>query len=117
MNREQTRSQLKKQARIRRIRRKVFGTAKRPRLALVKTNQHLFAQLIDDAKGMTLAHASTLAMKNGTKTEQAAKAGEMLVQTAKTKKITEAVVDRRGAKYHGRIKAFVEAARQSGLIM
>lgn len=102
--------------RIKRIRARIFGTADRPRLAVRKTTSNMFAQLIDDSKGVTLAAASTLSLLKGTKTEQAHEVGEMIAKLAASKKITNAVFDRRGGAYHGRIKALADAARGAGLL-
>lgn len=106
----------KRDRRIKRIRARIFGTADRPRLAVRKTNDNMFAQLIDDSKGITLVAASTLSLGKGTKTEQAAEVGEMIAKLAVAKKITNAVFDRRGAAYHGRIKALADAARKASLV-
>ena len=105
----------RKQRRIKRIRRKIFGTLRRPRLAVTKTNRQIFAQIIDDNSGKTLAAVSTLKITKGSKTEQAASAGDQLARTATKAKITQVVFDRRGFKFHGRVKAFAEAAKRAGL--
>jgi len=99
-----------------RVRAKVFGTAKRPRLSVFRSNQGLYVQLIDDAAGKTLVSVNIKEIKvKGTKTEISAAAGKLLAQKAKGKEITQAVFDRGGNKYHGRIKAVAEAARAEGL--
>lgn len=107
---------LKRDRRIKRIRARIVGTPERPRLAVAKTNRNMFAQLVDDSKGVTVAAASTLKLSKGTKTEQAYEVGEMIAKLAAGKKITNAVFDRRGGAYHGRIKALADAARKAGLI-
>lgn len=108
----------KTQARERRhlrIRRKVRGTADRPRLCIYKSNGHIYAQLIDDDKGVTVVSASDLKATKGNKTERAKKVGEDVAKKATEKKITTCVFDRGGYKYHGRVKAVAEAARENGL--
>ncbi len=102
--------------RIKRIRARIFGTADRPRLAVRKTNSNMFAQLVDDSKGVTLAAASSLSLIKGTKTEQAHEVGGMIAKLAAAKKIGSAVFDRRGGAYHGRIKSLADAARKDGLV-
>ncbi|HQB28943.1 MAG TPA: 50S ribosomal protein L18 [Paludibacter sp.] len=98
------------------IRRKVSGTAQKPRLTVFRSNTQIYAQLIDDVHGTTLASASSLGMKEKmTKTEQAAKVGAMVAKNAQEKGIKEVVFDRNGYLYHGRVKQLAEAARQGGL--
>ena len=109
-----------RQARERRHRRvhgKVQGTAERPRLVVFRSNRGIFAQLVDDATGRTLAGASWTALKGfkGTKTEQAAEVGKLLAQAAKKAGVETVVFDRGGYLYHGRVKALAEAARDGGL--
>lgn len=107
--------------RIVRTRKKVFGDADRPRLAVHKTLRQIYAQIIDDTKGVTLVSMSSLskAMKNELngkkKTEVAEIIGQKLAELAKEKGIDKVVFDRHGAKYHGRIKALAEGARKGGL--
>ncbi len=100
-----------------RVRAKVSGTAKRPRLAVFRANQHIYAQLINDATGKTLAASSSLAIVAGktNKTDIATKVGEDIAKKAADLKITEVVFDRGGFLYHGRVKALAEAARTAGL--
>ena len=98
-----------------RIRAKIIGTSARPRLVVFRSLNHHYAQLIDDAKGVTLASASDLKLKGGKKSERAKKVGLELAAAAKEKKITACVFDRNGYKYHGRIKAIAEGAREGGL--
>ena len=109
----------KRQARLRRHRRvrgKVAGTAERPRLAVFRSNRGIFAQLIDDEAGRTLASASWKGVgSSGSKTEQAAAVGKALAEVAKQKGIEAVVFDRGGYLYHGRVKALAEGAREGGL--
>jgi large subunit ribosomal protein L18 len=106
----------KKERRKNRIRATVSGTAARPRLAVFTSNSHISAQLVDDATGHTLASVyDTEGKLIGTKTEKAAKVGEMIAEKAAKVKITEVVFDRGGKLYHGRVKALAEAARAKGL--
>jgi len=104
-----------------RIRNKVSGTATAPRLAVFRSNKHMYAQLIDDVTGTTLAAASTMESEIASKLEatsniEAAKAvGEAIAKKANEKGITEAVFDRGGYVYHGRVAALAEAAREAGL--
>ena len=111
----------KKIARLRRhnrLRKKVVGTPERPRLVVTRSNRHMFAQVVDDTKGITLVSASTLAdLSNfdGTKTEASKKVGELVAEKAKAAGITAVVCDRGGNKYHGRIAAVAEGAREGGL--
>lgn len=99
-----------------RVRGKVAGTEARPRLAVFRSNTALYAQLIDDNAGVTLASANSLKMAKGTMTEKAASVGEALAAAAKAKGITQVVFDRGGFTFTGRIKALAEAARKGGLI-
>ena len=104
--------------RHRRVRKKVAGTAQRPRLVVFRSNRGIFAQLVDDDTGRTLASASWLALRKGfkgTKTEQAAEVGKLLAKNAKAADIGEVVFDRGGFLYHGRVKALADAAREGGL--
>lgn len=106
----------KKQIRHQRVRSRVEGTSLRPRLSIFRSLAHIHAQLIDDVAGKTLAAASTMELKkSGTKTESAALVGTRIAEKAKELKITEIVFDRGGNKYHGRVKAVADAAREAGL--
>jgi large subunit ribosomal protein L18 len=110
----------KRQARIRRHRRvrsKIEGTAERPRLVVFRSNRGIFAQLVDDSAGRTLASASWTALggTRGSKTEQAAEVGKALAAAAKKAGIERCVFDRGGYLYHGRVKALAESAREGGL--
>ena len=102
----------------RRIRKKISGTAERPRLAVHFSNQNVYAQVIDDAAGKTLASASTLDKGVGAKganKESAAKLGEAVAKAAKSAKIEAVVFDRGGFQFHGKVKALADAAREAGL--
>ena len=103
--------------RHRRVRGKVSGTADRPRLVVFRSNKGIFAQLVDDEAGRTLASASWLGQRSfkGTKTEQAAAVGKTLAAEAKKAGIESVVFDRGGYLYHGRVKALADGAREGGL--
>jgi len=99
-----------------RVREKVRGSAGRPRLAVFRSITHIYAQLIDDDSGKTLVAASSVEGKDkGKKSERAKAVGAMLGEKAKAKGISEAVFDRGGYRYHGRVKALGDAARSAGL--
>jgi large subunit ribosomal protein L18 len=104
-----------------RIRRKISGTPERPRMSVFRSLKHVYAQVVDDSKGTTLAHASTLskdvkpAADDMNKTDGAKKVGEAIAAQLKAKGITKVVFDRNGYLFHGRIKALAEAARKAGL--
>ncbi len=114
-------AQQKREARIRRhrrVRKKVRGTAERPRLAVFRSNKHISAQVIDDRSGRTLAAASTHEADlrgNGGNIDAATKVGTRLAERAKAAGIDSVVFDRGGNLYHGRIKALADAAREGGL--
>ena len=104
--------------RHRRVRSKVRGTAERPRLAVFRSNRGIFAQLIDDESGRTIAGASWLGLSKsfkGSKTEQAAEVGKRLADAAKKAGVEAAVFDRGGYLFHGRVKALADGAREGGL--
>ncbi len=98
-----------------RLRKKVVGTAERPRLVVTRSSRHLFAQVVDDTKGATLASVSTFKLTDGDKTAQAKQAGAQLADAAKAAGITKVVFDRAGNTYTGRLAAFADAAREAGL--
>jgi large subunit ribosomal protein L18 len=99
-----------------RVRSVVTGTAARPRLAVFRANQHIYAQLIDDVTGKTLAAASSIELKRtGKKSESATEVGKKIAEKALAKDITAVVFDRGGFAYHGRVKALAEGAREGGL--
>ena len=105
-----------------RVRKKVRGTTERPRLCVFRSASHIYAQVIDDLSGATLASVSTMtpALKEGLKglkkTEQARLVGKALAERAKEKGLGSVVFDRNGFLYHGRVKALSEGAREAGLI-
>jgi large subunit ribosomal protein L18 len=103
--------------RRRRVRSKVRGTAERPRVAVFRSNRGVFAQLIDDDSGRTLAAVNWIEpeLKTLPKMEQAKRAGELLAERAKAAGIEAAVFDRGGYRYHGRVAALAEGAREAGL--
>ena len=112
----------KREARVRRhrrVRKKVRGTADRPRLAVNRSNRHISAQIIDDLKGHTLVSASTLDASlrgtEGDKSALAGKVGALLAERAKSAGVSQVVFDRGGNKYAGRIAALADAAREAGL--
>ncbi|MBV9823708.1 MAG: 50S ribosomal protein L18 [Actinobacteria bacterium] len=98
-----------------RLRKKVVGTEIRPRLVVTRSARHLFVQLVDDSKGVTLASASTYKLTEGDKTAQARQVGTTVAESAKAAGVTKVVLDRGGNRYTGRIAAFADAAREAGL--
>ena len=120
MNRSQARTEARAKVR-RRVRQRVRGGAGRPRLAVFKSGRHIYAQVIDDGDGRTLAHASSLdadLRKNaarGASRDAAGKVGVLVAERAKKAGVTQVVFDRGGYRYHGRVKALADAARQGGL--
>lgn len=104
-----------------RIRKKVNGTPARPRLSVFRSARHIYAQVVDDTTGHTLAHASTLSkdlkgtLSEDDKTAAAKKVGALIAKICKSKKIDRVVFDRNGYRYHGRITALAQAAREAGL--
>ena len=106
-----------RQKRHRRVRNNISGTAERPRLNVFRSNKNIYAQIIDDVAGVTLASASTLdkEVSKGTKTEQAVVVGKLVAERAVAKGISEVVFDRGGYLYHGRVKALADSARENGL--
>ena len=114
INKEERRANIKK-----RIRRKISGTAARPRMSVFRSNKQIYVQIIDDEVGKTLVAASS--RENGietekiTKIEQAAKVGALIAEKAKAAGIETVVFDRNGYLYHGRVKSLADAARNGGL--
>ena len=107
-----------RQKKHRRLRHHLNGTATTPRLAVFRSNKHMYAQIIDDVKGVTLVAASTLDKEftgNGGNKEAAREVGKMIAKRAKDKGITEVVFDRGGYIFHGRVKELAEGAREGGL--
>lgn len=107
--------------RKRRIRKKVSGDQERPRLTVFRSAKHIYAQVIDDTRGVTLVHVSTMGKSlkadadDKAKTDAAKLVGQTVAQACKDKGIAKVVFDRNGYLYHGRIKALAEAAREAGL--
>jgi large subunit ribosomal protein L18 len=98
-----------------RVRERVTGTGERPRLAVFRSLSHIYAQVIDDRSGRTVAAASDLDVKEGKKAERAKNVGKALAERAKAAGVNEVVFDRGGYRYHGRVKALGDAAREAGL--
>jgi len=110
--------QIKRKRRHLRVRARINGVSERPRLCVFRSNQHITAQLIDDTCGKTLLTASDLKLEGKekqTKTERARIVGKLIAKQAKAKKIDSIVFDRGGYRYHGRVKALAEGAREGGL--
>lgn len=120
MGKQVTREAARKR-RHRRVRKRVFGTPEHPRLNVFRSLKHIYAQVIDDSQGRTLVAASTLdhalaGQLNGlSKTERARRVGALVAERALSKGIKQVVFDRGGYKYHGRVRALAEAAREAGL--
>jgi large subunit ribosomal protein L18 len=106
-----------RERRHRRVRGRIRGTAERPRLAVFRSNRGIFAQLVDDDAGKTIAASSWIGLKSfkGDKTEQAAEVGKQLAEAARKAGIESVVFDRGGYLYHGRVKALADGAREGGL--
>ena len=101
-----------------RIRKKLSGTAERPRLSVFRSTNHIYAQVIDDVTGTTIASASDMQKSvgaSGTKTDRAKSVGAAVAEACKAKGIEKVVFDRNGFIYHGRVKALADAAREAGL--
>ena len=116
INRPNTKAQ--RLHRHKRVRGKVSGTPERPRLNVFRSETNIYAQIIDDTKGITLVSANSLEKGfecEGTKTDAAKKVGEVIAERAKAKGIDMVVFDRGGYLYHGRVKALAEGAREGGL--
>src|SRR5258706_5516732 len=109
---------IQKQRRVNRTRAKIKGITDRPRLTVFRSNKNIYAQLIDDTTGKTLLGISEKNVENlsGTKTEKAKALGAFLAKEAMKKKITKAVFDKGSYRYHGRVKALADGAREGGLI-
>jgi large subunit ribosomal protein L18 len=102
-----------------RIRKAISGTADRPRLSVFRSSRHMYAQLVDDDSGKTLAATSTQAVKtsgHGGNKDSAGLVGTAIAEAAKAAGVSSVVFDRNGFKYHGRVKALAEAAREGGLV-
>jgi large subunit ribosomal protein L18 len=104
-----------------RIRQKISGTSEQPRLSVFRSAKHIYAQVVDDVSGSTLAHASTLSrdvrgdVTEATKSDAAKKVGQAIAKLLLAKGISKVVFDRNGYLYHGRIRALADAAREAGL--
>jgi large subunit ribosomal protein L18 len=104
-----------------RIRQKISGTSEQPRLSVFRSSKHIYAQVVDDVSGSTLAHASTLSREvrgevtEATKSDAAKKVGQAIAKLLLAKGISKVVFDRNGYLYHGRIRALADAAREAGL--
>ncbi|WP_136610741.1 50S ribosomal protein L18 [Sinomonas albida] len=104
-----------------RLRKRVVGSAERPRLVVTRSSRHVFVQVVDDSKGITVAYASTLEADlrglEGDKTAKAKRVGELVAERAKAAGVEAVVFDRGGNKYHGRIAAIADGAREGGLAL
>lgn len=110
IKKEEKRIRLKKK-----IRSRIFGTGECPRLSVFRSNKFIYAQVIDDEKGKTLAEASDIKIAKGTKIERARQVGDMIAETCAKIKISKVVFDRNGFKYTGRVKLVADEARSKGL--
>lgn len=106
---------LKRERRHARIRTEIVGTEARPRLSVFRSNKFIYAQVINDATGTTLAAASDAGLEKGTKVEKAKAVGKLVAEAAKKAKITKVVFDRGGFLYKGRVQALADGAREGGL--
>jgi large subunit ribosomal protein L18 len=114
---------MSRKRRHKRVRRRLSGTSERPRLNVFRSLTHIYVQVIDDTKGVTLAAASSLdsslrkskELEDKSPVEQAAVVGKLVAERAKEVGVTQVVFDRGGYKYHGRVKALAEASREAGL--
>jgi|SRR5438105_12878824 len=113
------RAELKREGRVRRhrrVRKNLWGDGERPRLAVYRSNRHVYAQLVDDRSGRTLAAASDLGLTvQGDKSAKAKEVGKLLAERAKAAGVDHVVFDRGGRLYHGRVKAVADGAREGGL--
>ncbi|MEN9558088.1 MAG: hypothetical protein RL141_457 [Candidatus Parcubacteria bacterium] len=118
MNKIQQRMAQSRSQRIARVRSRIHGSATRPRLAVKRTLKHIYAQLIDDVAGRTIASASDhdVKVENLKPLAVAEQVGKLLAERATAQKVTEAVFDRRDKRFHGRVKAVADGARANGLI-
>jgi len=101
--------------RANRTRARIIGTAERPRLSIFRSNTRIYAQVIDDAQGVTLCAASDMAIKSGNKSERAKEVGSAVAKAMQEKGIKTCVFDRGGYLYHGRVKMLAEAVREAGI--
>ncbi len=105
-----------KTRRTTRIRKKIAFVSDRPRLSVYRSNTNIYAQIIDDSKAKTVASASSKEVKATKKMEQAIEVGKLIAEKAKAKKVTKVVFDKGSYKFHGRVKALADSAREGGLI-
>lgn len=111
-------SAAKTQRRTRRrkgIRKRLLGTPQTPRLSVFRSNQQIYAQIVDDLAGRTLATANSVGLDRGSNTQAAGEVGKQLAEKAKAAGVQQVVFDRGGYRYHGRVKALADAAREGGL--
>lgn len=109
---------LKSQQKVRRrrgIRRRIFGTVERPRMAVYRSNKQIYVQVINDVDGKTLASASSRSLEKGWNVEAAKQVGTLIAEKAKAAGVEVVKFDRGGSRYHGRVKALADAAREGGL--
>ncbi len=116
MSKNTLKKRIGRKMRHKRVRGKIYGTKERPRLCVFRSANHICAQIINDEQGKTIVSLDDRNIKKGKKIERAAKVGASIAEKAKEKKIKEVVFDRGGYKYHGRVKALAEKAREQGLI-
>jgi len=109
------RKQVRRIRRKRGIRKRILGTAERPRLSVTRSNKQIYAQVIDDVMGKTLAAASSLKQAKGSDVASAVEVGKVLAEKAKAAGVEAVTFDRNGYRYHGRVKALADAAREGGL--
>jgi large subunit ribosomal protein L18 len=114
IHKPKTRAEKRHQRHLR-VRKKVSGTAERPRLVVYRSIKHIYAQLVDDASQRTIVTVSDQGVAAGKKTEKSAEVGKRLAAKAKDAGITKVVFDRAGYRYHGRVKAVADGAREGGL--
>lgn len=107
--------EVKRQRRHAHIRKNVMGSAQKPRLVVSRSNKHIYAQLVDDQSGQTLGSASDQKIADGTPVERAAEVGTLIAAVAVKANVERVVFDRAGYKYHGRVKALADGAREGGL--
>ncbi|HVZ12554.1 MAG TPA: 50S ribosomal protein L18 [Patescibacteria group bacterium] len=118
MQKEEKVKKIRKSRRQNRIRRKILANGVLPRLSVFRSNKYIYAQVIDDKKGSTLASASEAAIedKKLNKTQRAAEVGKLIAKAAIDKKVKEIVFDKGSYRYHGRVKALADGAREGGLV-
>lgn len=105
----------RKGRRLKRVRKRLLETKGRMRLSVFRSNKHIYAQIIDDSKGITIAMVSEKGMKEGKPVDKAREVGKLIAKKALLKKVKEVVFDKGSYKYHGKVKLLAEAAREGGL--